>query len=690
MGTVNWWRLSPDITGSYVTGIWSPIASFPAGYPAFSFSSAVLPDGRVLIQGGEFLGSATQVETNIGAIYDPVVNTWTPVQPPSGWDKIGDAPNVVLSDGTFLLGSCCSPQTALFNASTLTWTATGSKAAISGEAGFTLLPDGSVLSVGVGLGGQTCGTNTAELYIAGANNWVSAGSTIVQLADGFGSQPTFEIGPQVLRPDGTVVVFGGTTSGGPAHTAIYNTNTGTWAAGPDLPTIGGHNYTLADDPAAVLPSGRVLFAAHQQDGTSLHFFALDGTSITEVPGFGDNAGTRMLVLPTGQILVAASGVAVYTEAGTANPAWAPVITAVPTELTTSGTYQLSGRQLSGLSQGAAFGDEFQSATNYPLVRIVNTATGHVFYARSFGHSSMSVAPNNSSTTNFTVPPIYAIETGPSLLYVVANGIASNPVPVTVVEGPVPTPPLVAAVLPSSRSVQIGETATVFATLINAGSFPVSGCAISLAGNLPATLTYQTTNPATNAVTGSPNTPVNIPGWGAQTFVVSITPTAMFPPTDVAANFSCAKTGSAPVISGVSTVLLSASAGPVPDIVALVASGDPGIVDIPGANGTGVLAVATVNVGASGSITMTADTGGVNLPVSILLCQTNPQTSACLPPGPAASVTTLINAGDTPTYGVFVAGTGVVPFDPANNRIFFRAKDAGGVTRGSTSVAVRTQ
>ena len=49
-----------------------------------------------------------------------------------------------------------------------------------------------------------------------------------------------------------------------------------------------------------------------------------------------------------------------------------------------------------------------------------------------------------------------------------------------------------------------------------------------------------------------------------------------------------------------------------------------------------------------------------------------------------------NGGQTPTFGIFVTGTGTVSFDPANKRVFARFKDGDGVTRGATSVAVRTQ
>ena len=252
------------------------------------------------------------------------------------------------------------------------------------------------------------------------------------------------------------------------------------------------------------------------------------------------------------------------------------------------------------------------------------------------------------------------------------------------------PSLVAAVLPSSRSVQVGTTATAFATIINTSSATATACGLALLTSLPATFSYQTTNPATNQVTGFPNTPVNIAAGATQSYVFALTPSAPIAPTDVQLDFDCTNINPASIIPGLNTLLFSASNTPVPDIVALVATlTNDGIVNVPGANGTGVFAVATVNVGSSGSITASADTGSATLPVSISLCQTNPATGQCISAiGP--TVTTTINANATPTFGIFVQGKGNVPFDPAANRIFVRFRDAGNVTRGSTSVAVRTQ
>src|SRR5439155_1244730 len=128
---------------------------------------------------------------------------------------------------------------------------------------------------------------------------------------------------------------------------------------------------------------------------------------------------------------------------------------------------------------------------------------------------------------------------------------------------------------------------------------------------------------------------------------TVTATAPIAPTDDALTFACANPETASTLVGINTLLLSASAAAVPDIVALAAtlSGD-GIVNVPGTGGTGVFAVATVNVGATAPITVSADTGSASLPIAVSICQTNPATGACLAPA-SPTVTTTINANATP-------------------------------------------
>jgi hypothetical protein len=267
--------------------------------------------------------------------------------------------------------------------------------------------------------------------------------------------------------------------------------------------------------------------------------------------------------------------------------------------------------------------------------------------------------------------------------------------VTVIDPDAPAATIFSSVLPASRSVVVGSPATIFATIVNAGAAMVTDCRIALATNVPAALSYQTTNPITNALIGQPNTPVSIAAGAAQSFLVALTPTSAIPPTDVRLIFHC-NGGTAPVSVGLNTILLSASPAPTPDLIALAATlNNDGIVVVPSLTmapataQTGVFAVATVNVGAGAMITASADTGAASLPLSISICETIPATGICQgAAGP--SVTTPIDANATPTFGIFVSASGVVPFDPANHRVFVRFKDAGGATRGATSVAVRTQ
>ena len=447
-GCQDWWKLTPDEFGSYVNGTWTQLASLPDGYSPLYHASAVLPDGRVIIEGGEYIfsnGVFHAVWSDQGAIYDPLADSWALVAPPPFFGgfgpfprTIGDAQSVVLFDGTFMLADALTRDTALLDANTLTWTPTGkNKFDVHDEEGWTLLPNKKVLTVDAYVFQYDPSGMNFELYNPASGKWTSpGGGTGVQLWDSAancGGQifASFEVGPAVLRPDGTVF-YTGANGCGAAHTAIYHSDTGLWTAGPDFPDSLG----ISDGPAALEPNGKVLMMASpfifQTPSTFLEW---DGSSLTEIspaPNASNDSSYygNMLVLPTGQILFTDFFfVSVYNPAGNYNPAWAPRIQSAPTQVTPGGSYVISGHGFNGMSQGAAYGDDQQSATNYPLVRITNNATGHVFYSRTHDHSSMAVAFNGLVSTHFDVPANQ--ELGPSQLVVVANGIPSAPIAVTV-------------------------------------------------------------------------------------------------------------------------------------------------------------------------------------------------------------------------------------------------------------------
>ncbi len=116
--------------------------------------------------------------------------------------------------GRFMLANCCTKETALLNASTLTWTATGTrKADINDEEGWTLFPNKQVLTVDAYVGQYNPTGTNSEVYNPASGKWHSAGSTVVQLWDSAANcaglhAASFEVGPAILRPDGTVFYTG--------------------------------------------------------------------------------------------------------------------------------------------------------------------------------------------------------------------------------------------------------------------------------------------------------------------------------------------------------------------------------------------------------------------------------------------------------------------------------------------------
>ena len=460
-----WNRLTPK-NGSYANGVWTALQSLPqpatpGGYGPLYYASGVLPDGRVFVIGGEYnngyLGCATppppvnNCPTTYGFVFDPTANggagKWSgPITAPAAY--VGsDNQSIILQDGTTLIADIDSSGTIYKldpNALTLTLVGASGKLDSNDEEGWTILPNGSVLTVDANNTANlsTGGGSAYELYDPATLTWSSPGYTPVNLADttaaGKGSR---EVGPGVLRPDGVVVYFGGNVSG---QNATYDTNAKTWTTATSFPLNSSSvQLTVPDGPASILPDGNVLVEASPGvSGTSFpagaQFFeftlsggALNPVSTSGGPSVSGEAAFhgRMLVLPTGEILYTHGGsdVYLYENIGSFQNAWRPVITAPPPSVLGLGdTYAIGGNLFNGLSGGGSYGDDVQESTNYPLVRITNNGTGDVFYARTHDHSRMGVeALGDTSTvisTSFDVPA--GMEQGASELVVVTNGIPS--------------------------------------------------------------------------------------------------------------------------------------------------------------------------------------------------------------------------------------------------------------------------
>lgn len=428
-GGTAWWRLTPDEWGDYTNGTWSPLATMIDS--RLYYASAVLADGRVFVAGGEYHNGA-HVDWNRVEIYDPVADAWQPASTP-GWTNIGDAPCCVLPDGRVLVGSINDNRTAIFDPGTGTWSPGASKADPSSEEGFTLLPDGTVLAV------EDSDPPNAEKYLISGGNWISAGQTLVSLVE---SNFSIEIGPCLLRPDGTAFQVGGN-----GHTGIYDPGPnpaapGTWTAGPDFPADPSGQLLKANDaPGCVLPNGHVLCVAgtapdaggFAQNG---QFFEFDGKLLDPAPAPANATGNvyegRMMLLPTGQVLFCAGSAAmeIYTPVGEADDEWRPHITEHHRELRPGHTYRIHGQRFNGMTQAVAYGDDATMATNYPLVRLISE-DGRVHYCRTFDHSTMAVATGHRHVhTSFTVPA--GLPHGRYDLRVVANGIASREAEVRVI------------------------------------------------------------------------------------------------------------------------------------------------------------------------------------------------------------------------------------------------------------------
>lgn len=430
-----WSRLTPDNTGSYVIGTWTALATMHD--TRLYFSSQVLKDGRVFVAGAEYGTGGTTAE-----VYDPKTNKWTLT--PSAGVNFYDSISETLPNGNILVGPVFSSSTSIYNITTNTWSTGPNPRNGQDEVAWVKLPDDSIFCPD--------SNGNAERYIPGSNQWIADATPPVALYSGG------ETGSGHLLADGTVFFRGC------YHTAIYTPSgtaaLGTWSAGPDIPA----GYNCADSPGAVMTNGSVLFAADTAflgGSTSFYEYNPATKKITQTAGptgptYGDVAyDMDLLALPDGGILLRAGGsLYEYMPNGAPVPAGQPTITAITPN--GDGTFQLAGTLLNGISEGASYGDDVQMASNYPIIRLTDSAN-NVTYARTYNWSSTGVMTGATpETTSFTLP--LGLPAGTYSVVLVANGNPSAPTSLTIPTSSGDAAPTVATAAAAAPAAPAGATA----------------------------------------------------------------------------------------------------------------------------------------------------------------------------------------------------------------------------------------
>jgi hypothetical protein len=426
----------------------------------------LLPGGTAgLILAGDLVNGNT-------FLYDIGADSWSPsgtkiyageASDEEGWSKLPDG--TLLTYDLFQSIATGGSYAEKYNPVTGTWsgispsdgTANGTIPLLSSSAlGYELGPllrlqDGRILVIGA--------NQHTALYTPSTNTW-AAGPDISGSLNGNAAPFGADDAPAAILPNGHVILAadagpspvtttGNTTNGSNIITNIPSTalfQVGWAVAGSGIP--GNATITSVDSPnqvhlnlnaTATATGVSLTFGGIFSAPTQLFDFNPVANTITPVsPAIPDanlntipSFVTRMLVLPTGQMLFSDSGrqLYLYTGDGAANPALRPVVNNI--SFVAPRTFTLTGKQLNGQSAGSDYGDDVESDSNYPIVKMTSPA-GVVYYGRTTGWSSFGVAGGltQNQTVTFTLNPAL-VTPGNYLLTVSGAGILSNPLIVNI-------------------------------------------------------------------------------------------------------------------------------------------------------------------------------------------------------------------------------------------------------------------
>jgi Galactose oxidase, central domain len=258
--------------------------------------AVLLGTGDVLVAGGD--GTAADAET-----YDPTTGAWAPAgtlsQPRSG------AAGALLHDGRVLLTGGPDATADLYDPSMHTWSPAAPMSIPRSGHTATLLPDGSVLVAGgtTAQGSATVTTASAEIYDPVTGLWSPAKPLLAARA-----QHT-----ATALADGRVLVTGGTSQPGAdsfselASAEAYDPTLDAWQSAPSMTTPRAlHTATLLDNDAVLVTGG-----LDRSDSAlpTAELFALGGTSVplpwhAIEPMTATRIGHTATLLDGGAVLVA--------------------------------------------------------------------------------------------------------------------------------------------------------------------------------------------------------------------------------------------------------------------------------------------------------------------------------------------------------------------------------------------------
>jgi len=230
--------------------------------PRLGHTATLLPDGQVLVAGGEGTVNGAFTVLSSAELYNPAVGTWTRTGRMNAAREQHTA--TLLTHGQVLAAGGYSDadrfnhslaSAELYNLATGTWAPTGSLNAPRDGHQEVLLANGQVLAVD-GEDVSSAGTfnlNSTEVYDPATGTWTTTGTTFHA-----GNAP-FSV---TLLGTGKVLIAGGTTGVYPnthitSAAELYDPATATSAS------TGSMNAPRNDQSATLLPNGQVLAAGGQ-------------------------------------------------------------------------------------------------------------------------------------------------------------------------------------------------------------------------------------------------------------------------------------------------------------------------------------------------------------------------------------------------------------------------------------------